>query len=638
MLSQSDNSPVDGGGLGWGWVRLAALAALLLFSAPSFAAPHPLDALSAPEIRAAVAAIQRAGFTPAARIHSLEVLEPAKADVLAWRAGQPITGPLARRAFAVVREDRRTYEVTIELATGAARRTEVPGVQPGLLPEEYTKARDAVLADARFIQGLTARGIRDRTRLFCWTSTAGTFFNDEARRVVQVQCTQPAGTVVNPYARPITGLTALVDLDGPTVLNVIDAGAVAVPPPAEFDDNAARRSQSRTFQADITDQTVRWGDWSFHWRLDPRVGPIVSLVKFNDRLVLYDGALSEIFVPYMDPDPEWHWRTFLDAGEYGFGRLATKLQRGLDCPDGARFLDAIVAWPDDGTPATLDDAVCIFERDAQEPLWRHAEALTNAQAGRSRFDLVLRLTAELGIYSYTVDWVFGAGGEIGAEVIANGIDAVRAVPQEAGQPGRDDHHGGTVAPGLVAPAHDHFFAFRLDMDVDGPVNDFVNARLVPEVFPGAGGRALWVVQEQVAERERDAAQRISLEAPVQWRVTNAARGTAYVLQPAENIVPLAPPGDPGLARGAFAAQHLWVTPYRADERFAAGPYPNQNANDGLPKWTAANRAIRSTDVVLWYTVGFRHIPAPEDWPVLNARKVRFSLVPFGFFARNPAVQ
>ncbi len=612
---------------------LAVLVAALFLTAPTLAAPHPLDPLSASEIRAANQAIRRAGFSAQARVHSLEVLEPAKAAVLAWRTGQPISGAVARRAFAVVREQTRTYEVTIDLATGLAQRVEVPGVQPGLLPEEYGKARDAVLADARFQRALTARGISaaNRARLFCWTSTAGTFSNATApgRRVVQVQCTEPAGTVLNPYARPITGLLALVDLDAVSVLSVVDTGAVTVPPPQEFDDNAAKRSTSRPFTADISDQTVRWGDWSFHWRVDPRVGPIVSVVTFDGRSVLYQGALSEIFVPYMDPDPEWHWRTFLDAGEYGFGRMATTLRRGLDCPDGARFLDATVAWPGDGEPALLDDAVCIFERDAAEPLWRHAEVLTNTQAGRARFDLVLRLTAELGIYSYTVDWVFSAGGDISAEVIANGIDGVRA--------GEATHHGVAVAPGLVAPAHDHYFNFRLDVDVDGPANEFAHGRFVSEPQPGAG-RAIWVVQDQVAEREREAMARMSLDNPSQWRVRNTARGTAYVLTPGDNILPLGPPDDPGIERGAFARQHLWVTPYQAGERFAAGNYPNQNAGDGLPKWTAANRAIRNTDIVLWYTMGFRHVPAPEDWPVLNARKLRFTLTPFGFFDRNPAVE
>ena len=110
------------------WVRLAvALFALLLATTESLAAPHPLDSLSASEIRSATAAIRRA-FPATARIHSLDLQEPDKAAVLAWRTGQPMTGPLARRAFAVVRDAQRTFEATIDLATGAVQRTEVPEI------------------------------------------------------------------------------------------------------------------------------------------------------------------------------------------------------------------------------------------------------------------------------------------------------------------------------------------------------------------------------------------------------------------------------------------------------------------------------------------------------------------------------
>ena len=48
---------------------------------------------------------------------------------------------------------------------------------------------------------------------------------------------------------------------------------------------------------------------------------------------------------------------------------------------------------------------------------------------------------------------------------------------------------------------------------------------------------------------------------------------------------------------------------------AAGEFQNLGRDgDGLPTWTAANRAIADTDVVLWYTLGITHIPRPEDWP------------------------
>ncbi|MEY2405467.1 MAG: primary-amine oxidase, partial [Acidimicrobiaceae bacterium] len=88
----------------------------------------------------------------------------------------------------------------------------------------------------------------------------------------------------------------------------------------------------------------------------------------------------------------------------------------------------------------------------------------------------------------------------------------------------------------------------------------------------------------------------------------------------------------------FATANLWVTPYRPDERRAAGDHPNQSGGgDGLPAWTEADRDLTGTDVVLWYTFGVTHIPRPEDWPVMNVEYAGFHLVPVGFFDRNPAL-
>ena len=57
-------------------------------------------------------------------------------------------------------------------------------------------------------------------------------------------------------------------------------------------------------------------------------------------------------------------------------------------------------------------------------------------------------------------------------------------------------------------------------------------------------------------------------------------------------------------------KHLWVTPYHADGALPAGDYPNQNpGGDGLPQWTAADRSIADTDVVVWYTFGAHSHPA-----------------------------
>ena len=81
-----------------------------------------------------------------------------------------------------------------------------------------------------------------------------------------------------------------------------------------------------------------------------------------------------------------------------------------------------------------------------------------------------------------------------------------------------------------------------------------------------------------------------------------------------------------------------MTPYRPDERYPAGEYPNQSpGGDGLSRWTAADRNLMDEDLVLWYVFGAHHFPRLEDWPVMPVVRCGFQLRPVGFFDRNPAL-
>ena len=85
---------------------------------PSAVTQHPLEPLSADEFRRTTEILHREGHvTKTFRFASIELMEPAKQEVLAWRAGDA----LPRHSFAVVwnRADNKTYEATVDL-TGDA--------------------------------------------------------------------------------------------------------------------------------------------------------------------------------------------------------------------------------------------------------------------------------------------------------------------------------------------------------------------------------------------------------------------------------------------------------------------------------------------------------------------------------------
>ena len=202
-----------------------------------------------------------------------------------------------------------------------------------------------------------------------------------------------------------------------------------------------------------------------------------------------------------------------------------------------------------------------------------------------------------------------------------------------------------MAKNTLGVNHDHFFCFRLDMDVDGQNNSFMIHRLVEKELPAGGPRkSIWVAEPSVAGKERDAMMDIHLEKPSMWMFVNPnvkgplGHPTGYEIMPGVTAASLLSPEDGVQKAGAFSAHQLWVTPYKEGEFYAAGTYPNSSTGeDGLAAWAKKNRSIENTDIVAWYTLGFHHVPREEDWPVMPVMWHDFVIRPFHFFAQNPAL-
>ena len=628
------------------------VAALFILHGSRVLAAHPLDPLSGKEIVTAVAVLRAAGEIDAeTRFALIDLDEPPKAEVLEWTPGQPFV----RKAFIVARRRRIVYEAVVDLSAQKLERWQaVPNVQSTILPEEWKDAQHITRADPGWQAAMRKRGYSDFEHFFCAPLPAGYFADpaEGARRLLKVTCFDRSSSQINLWARPIEGLYAIIDLDEKKVIRLIDTGAVPVSRDThEFAQEASPASPESAAEPNfiLDGNQMSWHNWSFHYRLDRRVGLILSLLRFADqgrqRMVLYRGSVAEMFVPYMDPDGGWSFRTYMDVGEYGFGVQSSPLTRGIDCPARAVFIDATL--PDDrGDPVVGKSRICLFERFADAPLWRHAEAFNGAYAGRPATELVLRTIPSLGNYDYIIDWVLTDAGAVRIDVGATGIDEVKGVAARTmadPSAAQDTAYGTLVAPNLVAVNHDHFLSFRLDVDIDGSENTLVRQSLVREQLPGnAGRRSLWrLAEENVAEEGPLGAS--DHNGDEVWRIVNPnltnrlGQHPGYELRPGHSATSLLAPDDFPQLRAEFSAAPLWITAYDPSELYAAGPYPNQSkGGDGLPAYAARHRPVVNTDIVLWCTMGFHHLPRPEDWPVLPTIWHSVSLVPYGFFDHNPA--
>ena len=229
-------------------------------------------------------------------------------------------------------------------------------------------------------------------------------------------------------------------------------------------------------------------------------------------------------------------------------------------------------------------------------------------------------------------------GHRGSEIDGAGARQRTTVHQRRQRGDTADAYGRFVDQNLIAVNHDHYFNFRLDIDVDGPTNTFVADRLVTKTLPAENPRrSLWVREPMTPRTESEAMLHMDMQRPALWRVLSTTRSnhvgypTSYQLMPGMAINTLLTPDDYPRRRAGFIDHQLWVTPYRAEERFAAGDYPTLSTpGQGLPAWTKANRRVEQSDVVLWDTTGMHHVVRAEDWPVMPVLWHSFELRPFDF--------
>jgi primary-amine oxidase len=614
---------------------------------------HPLDPLTAGEIRQVAQIVRRdRELGDSWRFASIELAEPSK-DALA--AGQVTS----REAIAVGwdRADGQAYRARVSLTADAVTSWQhLPGQQPNMTTDEWHECDQLLRVHPEMVEALARRGITDMSLVLTDMWAYGAALVPEQYRGLRIgwcDVWYRDSEQGNPYAHHVTGLHPILDLNAMTLLELEDnrpAGEVTEAVAGEYlprllptplrEVKPLQISQPSGVDFTLTGGLLSWQNWELRLGFNYREGLVLHQVGVRDagrlRPVAHRLSFAEMVVPYRDASPDHYRRTAFDIGEWGLGFMTTSLELGCDCLGEITYLDAVVHdWH--GEPRTITNAICIHEEDSGV-LWKHVDERVGAEVRRAR-RLVVSFHVTVANYEYLVYWRFYQDGNIECEVRATGI----LVTSHAGA-GRGEH-GTLVDQGTYAPFHQHFIVARLDLDVDGADNTVyaVESAAVPAGGDDPYGLGLAVTSTPL-RTETEGKQDYDWNTQRSWKVVNDnvrnGLGTpvGYKLVPSGTFPALIDKSSPAFKRAEVIGHTLWVTPYRPDERWPCGDFPNLSENDeGLAVWTAADRSIENTDVVLWYVFGLHHITRPEDWPVMPTDIVSFWLKPFGFFDRNPAL-
>jgi len=639
--------------------RITFYTLMFLFCAGSFAqntVTYPLDPLTAGEMRKVVEILKSSGTTSGKDLFNvINLKEPPKKEVLAYKRGQPFRREAFTSFYDYAKEG--MTEAVVDLNAGKVisvkHLRDVIGM--GLAADSVITT--IVQNDPRWIAALKKRGISidsvTHRSIFTGDMGIGAVGHRE-----QLVIARRKGNSID-----IEGLVAYTDLTTGKILKIVDE-TDAFSNKIDLDyfnkdtitdlfkgPKPLMITQPDGHSFEINGHEITWQNWKLRYGVDNREGLVIYDVRYIDhgkeRPIMYRGSMPEMVVPYGSPNVFQAAYNFFDAGEYRLGQgIARSLTPGADAPENAEYMPAIL-HRESGAPFQMDRAVAIYE-EYGGTLWRH-----NIISRRAT-NLVLKYFTMIENYDYGFIWRFKEDGTIEVDIDLTGIVEIKGVHRknDMDPPDKNDlsyngHSFGTlVRPHVEAINHQHFFVFRLDMDIDGSQNNSVmemNAKLVPPGKDNPYGNAFYV-DHTMFKTEKEAQRSVNYESGRNWHVVNnhvhnaTGQHSGYMLMPGTQAKTFVPENSLLRKKAGFLNHQIWVTQYEEDEEYPAGLYPASNkVYGGLPAWTAKNRPIANNDVVLWYVAGITHIVRPEEWPIMSVHKMGFSLMPFGFFSGNPTM-
>src|SRR5437762_2772483 len=326
-------------------------------AAPPAKAPdktkHPLDPLSADEIRLATKILKdQKAADRRALYSSIALQEPKKADVLAYKPGDPFE----RRARAIFYEPatNETIEAVVDLSHQTVEYRKVAGRQGQWNRRDQTLTERIVRVDPRWQAAVRKHGL-DPIDVGIGAGPNRGYVDapqDGSRYVIAQTFLDDAVDSAE------VSILSLVNLSKRKVEWVRDLGGTDVRadndqfpgnPDLVRETRPAPKPLKTTMPKGATfameGNEVRWQNWRFRIGYEPRIGLVLYTVGWEDatkvRPIMYRGSLSELYVPYGDPTHVMvHW---FDAGEFGLGTAFDSAFVAMnDLPENAKMLPVVV--------------------------------------------------------------------------------------------------------------------------------------------------------------------------------------------------------------------------------------------------------------------------------------------------------
>ena len=259
---------------------------------------HPLDPLSAEEIRRAVSIVRREKAVDARwRFGIIELKEPSKQSLHSFARGKAV--PREAIATCWSRDEGLTFKATVSIGDDAVVSWEPrPGEQANFTVDEYHDCDEALRKDPRVVDALRRHGAEDMDRVLLDTWCYGGLMVPEAHRGRRVGWTDVwyrDSQDSNPYAHPVSGLHFVVDVNTLELLEVQESPAV--PRPRAMGEYVPRLVPDLTLREDLAPLQIvqpegvsftldghllQWQRWSMRLGFNPREGLVISTLGYED--------------------------------------------------------------------------------------------------------------------------------------------------------------------------------------------------------------------------------------------------------------------------------------------------------------------------------------------------------------------